>query len=701
VARIAKSSIEAVVAAADMLDIVGQHTQLKKAGANYMGRCPFHEERTASFSVNPVEKLYYCFGCGEGGDLLGFVQKKDNLDFAQAVESLADRYGVSLEYEEAGPGDADRKRRDRLRKLLQQACSYYERVLWEARAAAAARAYLTTRGLAPEVCRAFHLGYSSPGWRTLSDAALAKGFRDRELLDAGLAVPGKGDKPYDRFRGRLMFPLADERGRVLGFGARTLGDEKPKYLNSPETPLYHKSEALFGLDRAKSAAVKNDRIFVVEGYTDVLALVQSGVDNVVASMGTAFTEAQLRRIARLTRNLYLCFDADAAGLGAMQRALELARRLGISMRVVRVPDGLDPADFVLGGHDAADFRELAAQAETLLQFRVRSVLSAHDLSGHDGRMRAFAMLRGVLKEAEGPLERDEEVRAIAGRLQLSEDNVRFLLSADAAGAGGQAAVSPATKTAPQAGERSGGERVLMGAHELEVRFLAGCLALPDKGRECLAAIDEGYFTSLETRRAYELVKQRLDATDAGKTQPDQERGRESGQRREDVTARDTHADGDTADAGVMAQVILRSAGESFSEWTLGGLFLRVQERHVSRVIARLKTTVARDDSVVDEARLTELQTTLHRIRQAIRRVRERGERVHRPAPGGRAAGAGHRRGAGARCRGQGAGVPGQRSHPRLAAGRRTHARPDRQHLHPAQRPRHRHHGRRRDRRRRP
>ena len=328
-ARIAKSSIEAVVAAADMLDVVGQHTQLKKAGANYMGRCPFHEERTASFSVNPVEKLYYCFGCGEGGDLLGFVQKKENLDFAETVEALADRYGVTLQYEESGPGDGDRKRkRPSARGCSSKSCDFYERTLWESPSAAGVRQYLTRRGLGPDVCRAYRLGYSPAAWGTLRDGALKKGFSERELLDAGLVVPGKSGKPYDRFRGRLMFPLTDERGRVLGFGARTLGDEKPKYLNSPETPLYHKSEALFGLDRAKAAAAKADRIFVVEGYTDVLALVQAGVDNVVASMGTAFTEAQLRRIARLTRNLFICFDADAAGLGAMQRALELARAAG-------------------------------------------------------------------------------------------------------------------------------------------------------------------------------------------------------------------------------------------------------------------------------------------------------------------------------------------------------------------------------------
>ena len=302
-ALIAQGSIEQVVAAADMVEVVGQYTDLKKAGANFSGRCPFHEERTPSFSVNPAEKLYYCFGCGAGGNLIGFVMAKENMDFPEAVEYLADKYGIALEYEESSArGDAERRRRERLRALLEQATVYYERVYRDAKAAAPAREYLARRGLSDEVCRAFRVGYSLPGWERLREAALAKGFGEQDLLDAGLVIPGKRGRPYDRFRGRIMFPLGDERGRTLGFGARTLGDEKPKYLNSPETPLYHKSEALFGLDKAKAAARQEDRVYVVEGYTDVMALAQAGVANVVASMGTALTEQQLGRMSRLTRN---------------------------------------------------------------------------------------------------------------------------------------------------------------------------------------------------------------------------------------------------------------------------------------------------------------------------------------------------------------------------------------------------------------
>ena len=592
-----------------MLEVVGQYTQLKKAGANFMGRCPFHEEKTPSFSVDPAEKLYYCFGCGEGGDLLTFVEKKENLDFAQAVEALADRFGVQLDYEESSVrADADRKRRERLIKVLELTCAYYERVLWTAQApvAQAARAYLTARGLGDDVCRQYRLGFSLPGWANLRDAAAKKGFNERELTDAGLVVPGKKGGVYDRFRGRLMFPLADERGRVLGFGARTLGDDKPKYLNSPETLLYHKSEALFGFDKAKASAAKLDRLFVVEGYTDVIALVQAGVTNVVASMGTAFTEEQLKRLTRHTRNLFLCFDADAAGLGAMNRALELARRLGATMRVVRVPDGLDPADYVLAGNDGEAFRGLAAQAQTLLQFQIHTVLASHDLQTVDGRMRAFAVLRGILAQAASPLERDEEVRYVADRLQLSEENVRFLLSDEAASAdtrraallggaaGGGARQRPAAR-------RSAEERVLMGTHELEVSFLAACLALPDPGREYLLAIDEGFFSGEASRAAYRAVVARLGAKGAGKT--DEEHGKVR--------------DADAADDGTMAAVVVRAAAESFTPIVLKELFLRVQEVHVGRLIVKLKAAVARDDSEV-EVRLIELESTRRQIREELR-----------------------------------------------------------------------------------
>jgi DNA primase len=598
---IARASIDQVQATADMVEIVGQYTELRKAGANYSGRCPFHEERTPSFSVNPVEKLYYCFGCGAGGNLFGFVQKKENLDFAAAVESLADRYGIALEYEESSArGDAERHRRERLRALLEQATAYYERVLHDAAAAAPAREYLTQRGLGDDVCRQFRLGFSLAGWDKLREAARAKKFGDQDLLDAGLVVPGTSARPYDRFRGRIMFPLADDRGRTLGFGARTMGDEKPKYLNSPETPLYHKSEALFGLHAAKAAAGREDRVYVVEGYTDVLALVQAGVPNVVASMGTALTEQQLKRLARVTRNLYLCFDADAAGLGAMSRALTLGRKMGLSLHVVRVPEGLDPADYVLSGAGGEGFRALAADAQTLLQFHVRLALATHDLDRPDGRARAFAQLKGVLAEAATPIERDEELRYVADKLQLSAESVRYLLAGSGRSAEGADAAGEGRRQPPQGG---GTAAAVGGAHELEVRFLAGCLAQPQKGCAVLAGVDESFFATAETRAALRVVKARLAREGAGDTLQ---------------TAAQAAEEDDGGEA--LAEVVVRAGRERFTATVVDELFLRVQEAHVSRLIARLKVTAKSDASGKQGAELIRLQAVRRTLREAIRKI---------------------------------------------------------------------------------
>ena len=599
-ARIAQSSIEQVVAAADMVEVVGQYTDLKKAGANFSGRCPFHEERTPSFSVNPAEKLYYCFGCGAGGNLIGFVMAKENMDFPEAVEHLADKYGIALEFEESSArGDAERRRRERLRALLEQATAYYERVYHDAKAAAPAREYLTGRGLTDDVCRAFRVGYSLPGWEKLREAALAKGFNEQDLLDAGLVIPGKRGRPYDRFRGRIMFPLGDERGRTLGFGARTLGDEKPKYLNSPETALYRKSEALFGLDKAKASAHQDDRVYVVEGYTDVMALAQAGVANVVASMGTALTEQQLGRLSRLTRNVYLCYDADAAGIGAMQRALTLGRRMNLALHVVRIPDGLDPADYVLSGPGGDGFRALADDAQTLLQFHVRLALATHDLDRPDGRARAFARLREVLSEAATPMERDDELRDVADKLQLSVESVRYLLSG-----GGRPVTGPATGGRQGAPARSGGSAVAPGgAHELEVRFLAGCLAQPGPGREALAGVDEGFFATAETRAALRRVKERLAADGDGKTPP----------------SADQQAEADDG-AEAFAEVIVRAGRERFTATVVEELFLRLQEAQVGRLMARLKVTMRSDDTGKQGEELARLEGVRRSLREALRAI---------------------------------------------------------------------------------
>ena len=307
-----------VAAAADMVEVVSARTQLRRAsGSRYTGRCPFHEERTPSFSVNPVEKLYYCFGCGMGGDLISFVRETENLDFVGAVEWLAERFRVTLEYDELSPRiEADRRRRERIYAVLEQTTAYFERLLWDGERGEPVRQYLASRGLGEAVAKEFRLGLS-PG-RGLVEKAREKGFSTDELRVAGLTTVRGGDY----FPERLMFPLGDVRGRIVGFQARKLHEDDPlrgKYVNSPEGDLFHKGSILYGLHLARVAISKQDRAAVVEGNTDVIALRQAGFEPVIASMGTALTERQLRELGRLTKKVYLCFDADAAGQEATLR----------------------------------------------------------------------------------------------------------------------------------------------------------------------------------------------------------------------------------------------------------------------------------------------------------------------------------------------------------------------------------------------
>jgi DNA primase len=393
-ARLKDASVEAVKEAADFVAVVEGRTQLRKVGSRHTGRCPFHEERTPSFSVNAVDKLYYCFGCGAKGDLITFVRETEQLDFVGAIEWLADRFNVPIEYEEASPEqDARRQRRERLVALLDAAASYYERVLWDSPAGSQARDYLSGRALSEEVCREYRLGLALGG-QALARKAREKGFTAEELASAGL-LNRRGN---DYFSHRLLFPLADARGRVLGFQARKLREDDPlraKYVNSPEGELFRKGDLLYGLDRARAAIAKQDRALVVEGNTDVLALRQAGVEPVVASMGTALTERQLKELQRLTKRIWLCFDGDAAGEAATLRGMELAVSLGLDVRVVALPPGVDPADA------PGDFEEKLRGAEAYPVYRTRMEIERAD------PQTAYERVRELLNRLpESPLRRE-------------------------------------------------------------------------------------------------------------------------------------------------------------------------------------------------------------------------------------------------------------------------------------------------------
>ena len=483
-ALIKDASVEEVKAAADILSVISARTQLRKAGARYLGRCPFHEERTPSFSVNPTEKFYYCFGCGAKGDLITFVRETEQLDFAAAVEWLADRFNVQIEYEETSPQqDARRRRRERLLDLLDSAASFYERYLWESQAGSLARDYLAGRGLGEDVCREYRLGLALGG-TTLTRKALGRGFTREELASAGLM----NKRGNDYFSRRLLFPLADARGRVLGFQARKLHEDDPlraKYVNSPEGELFRKGDLLYGLDRARAAVAKQERAVVVEGNTDVLALKQAGIDPVVAPMGTALTERQVKELSRLTTRIWLCFDGDAAGEAATLRGMELATAQGLDVRVVALPAGLDPADLADG------FEQRLARAESHVGYRVRL-----EIERAEDRQEAFVRIRELLARFEDSPERQDAIRYAADKLDLPRETQAGLAPRVAALATGS--VSP---------------RLLDAGDRLERNALAGVTAhrglLP-----ILAELGPDHFDSEEHRR----LRQELVA--GGSTDPE-------------------------------------------------------------------------------------------------------------------------------------------------------------------------------------
>src|SRR3954447_26001255 len=487
-----KDTIDRVRDAADMVHLVAAQTDLRRVGSRWTGLCPFHDERTPSFSVNPEEKLYYCFGCGEGGDAFKFVQQTEGLDFQEAVEQLAERSGVQVEREEDDPrAEQRRRRRERLHALLDRATRFYASYLRESAEAAPARDYLASRGLSDEVLAEFHVGYSPSAWDRMIMGARQNGFSEEELMAAGLAQRGRSGGLYDRFRGRIMFPLADARGRVLGFGARQMGEDRgPKYLNTSENDLYHKGRQLFGIDVARKEAMRTGRFVVVEGYTDVLALHQSGIGEAVAIMGTAMTQEQLAELAKVGDSnrrgmVFLALDADRAGREAMLRAARLAEDRGVDLRVIDMPEGTDPADLV--NRDGADaFKDRMDRAAPMIEFQVRRVLADADLETPSGRDQALREARKLIAAVpERTATRDALVREASDRLDVPVDYVM------------NQAPSPRPERAPLSQQISAGEVALRAERE----FLTRSLSSGELGRGYLSRPSDDQFSSDLLRRA--------------------------------------------------------------------------------------------------------------------------------------------------------------------------------------------------------
>ena len=414
------SNVEEIKSRADIVDVVGKVVKLKKAGINYKGLCPFHNEKTPSFFVSEQRQSFTCFGCGASGDVLEFVQRYYGLDFMEAMEQLAEQYGVTLERNYGGG-----EKLDRFYEMNREAASYFFKNL--RKGPNPGLNYAAKRQLTKETLHDFGIGYAGEDWTDLYDHMKSKGYEDKDLLRMGL-VSQSGKRIYDKFRDRLIFPIWNVRGKVIGFGGRILGDGEPKYLNSQETPVFQKKNNLYGLYQGKSEIAKQDLAILVEGYIDVVSLHQAGVKNAVASLGTALTENQAQLLKRYTKNVVLCYDSDNAGIQAALRGMDVLKSQEMNVRVMHVTDGKDPDDFIKEkGRDA--FLELVDKALPYGEYRFRYLASKHDLTDLQGRVDFLKEAVSVLKRM-SPVEADVYISQLSQTYDISPDAIRLEMGRD-------------------------------------------------------------------------------------------------------------------------------------------------------------------------------------------------------------------------------------------------------------------------------
>jgi DNA primase len=490
----------------DIADVVSGYVTLSRAGQNLKGLCPFHSEKTPSFNVSPSRQIFHCFGCGVGGNVITFLMKIEGKEFPEAVRELARRAGIAVPQASPGTRGPEGAVRDRMERINAAAADYFHRTLLDEATGREARACLAGRGITRETIEAFRLGVSLPAWDGLMTCLLREGFKPAELGQAGLAVPREtaGRRApeaagyYDRFRGRLMFPIMDLRGRVMGFGGRVMGEGMPKYLNSSESPLFQKGRSLYALDRARESASRLGTLVVVEGYFDAITLHQAGVTHVAATLGTALTPDHLKLLRRFVGRVVLLFDPDAAGVRAALRTLDLFVGSGLGVQVVTLPDGLDPDDFVRA-HGAEAFQRLQETAPSLLDFAVEHALGGAASGSIEDRIRGVDEVLRIIQRASDRLEKEECLRRVAERLGVSQQRLieRYPTLAEAPGA-------RPTRPTPVAAAPARG-RVQPAERELVHLLLQGKLN-PAQVR----GLGADAFTDPACRRIVELALGRLD-----------------------------------------------------------------------------------------------------------------------------------------------------------------------------------------------
>ena len=414
--------VEKVRAQSDILSVVSQYVSLKRKGNRYWGCCPFHQEKTPSFSITPDRGLFYCFGCHAGGNVFKFISLAENVTYFEAIKLQAEKLGIPMPQRQKSPEELERdNKRKALYKLNEMARDFFHNCLTLTQLGAPGKAYLAGRDISEDVIKEFHLGFAPNAWDKLTEAFRKRGVDRAQLLEVGLALESKKDKErvYDRFRNRVMIPIADERGRVVAFGGRVLDGSLPKYLNTSETMIFNKGRLLFGLDRAHRAIQQEGFAIVVEGYMDAISVFGAGVRNVVASLGTSFTREQAKLLMRYARRICFCYDSDDAGQRATVRALSIVAELGAEVRVIVVPDGKDPDEFIRK-HGREAFQSLVDKALPLVEYRLRYVLSHTRYDTLDGKVQALREILPVMSSLKDPAGIAEYRKRLAQILMLDE-----------------------------------------------------------------------------------------------------------------------------------------------------------------------------------------------------------------------------------------------------------------------------------------
>lgn len=485
---------EQVRSTADIVEVISSYVALKKRGQNYWGCCPFHGEKTPSFSVNPSKNMFYCFGCHEGGDIFKFIMKSENCGFVDALKLLAKKYGIPVPERQKTAAEIQREQRTaKIYETNAMAARFFQACLLRTEHGRDALAYLKGRGITEEIINSFSIGYALNNYTALTSSLGKRGFSPQLLIKAGLALSGKG--VYDKFRNRVMIPIKDPRGRIVGFGGRVLDDSTPKYLNTGETEWFNKRHLLFGFDIALNEIRKQKQAIVVEGYMDAISLHAAGITNVVASMGTAFAAEQAKLLKRAAEEVVFCYDSDAAGRRASVRAVSIAREAGLRVRVAAVPDGKDPDEYVRH-YGKESFIQVMKNAQNGIDFQMDETIMQNNVTNLAGKVEAVSNILPFLLECKNEIEIAEHIRRLAQRLTIDEGLITEEYR--------KVARKGATKM-ERVPVQTPVRRSNTAEQQAEAMLLAVLLELPGKALDCLDVVDVVGFSNPVHERIFRLL----------------------------------------------------------------------------------------------------------------------------------------------------------------------------------------------------